>query len=117
MPDNYSGPSLDKSSADFRASVAAAFDKGSERMARIEAALQQNTQQTVQNAEQITENTQAIRAVHDRTDEMVQVFSAMKGGFQVLGWIGKLVKWAAPIIAAVAAVRQATSSSSWWPFN
>lgn len=97
-----------RESADRRESVTVELRKGSERMARIERQLAENTATTA-------ENTQAINAVRERTDEMVEVFMAMKGGFKVLGWLGQLAKWAAPIIALIAAIRHA--GSSWWPFH
>jgi hypothetical protein len=118
MPYTYTGsdPKDAQSSAEFRTNVADALQAGSKRMARIEAALEQNTQQTIQNATQITQNTAAIQAVHDRTNEMVELFTAMKGGFKVLGWLGQLVKWAAPVVGAIAAARHAITGS-WWPFH
>lgn len=107
-PSGTTPDSLD--AAEFRSSVARAFLAGDERMARIEAQLQQSTDTTIQ-------NTQAIKAVHERTDELVEVFTAMKGGFKVLGWMGQLFKWLAPIIGAYFALRQAGQSAGWWPFH
>lgn len=95
-----------RTEADRRGSVTIELRKGSERMERIERQLAENTATTV-------ENTEAIKAVRERTDEMVEVFMAMKGGFKVLGWLGQLAKWMAPIIAVLAAWRHA----DWWPFH
>jgi hypothetical protein len=125
---NLADPGLTKpaqpAEAGYPASVAAALRSGDERMARIEMqlteqriALSINTATTQQNARTATENTLAIQAVHERTNEMVDVFMAMKGGFKVLGWIGQLAKWGAPLIGAYFALRQAGQSGGWWPFQ
>ena len=36
------------------------------------------------------------------TTEVRDFLAAVRGGFKVLGWLGGLVKWAAPIAAAAA---------------
>lgn len=125
MPDNADNdPKNVQTSAEFRATIAAAFNAGDQRMARIEQqladqrqAIFDNTTTTQQTASTTAENTRAIKAVHDRTDEMVELFNAMKGGFKVLGWLGQGVKWAAPVIGAIAAAKHAISGGNWWPFH
>lgn len=56
-----------------------------------------------------------IREMHDSTDEMLQVFKAMKGGFKVLEWLGRLLKWFAAIVAGGAALCKLMGWN--WPFN
>lgn len=56
------------------------LDKGSDRMTAIETNLAKNTEAT------------------ELTRDIIQV---TKAGFKVLGWLGVLVKWAAPIAGAV----------------
>lgn len=56
----------------------------------IEAQLEVNTKLTAQHAED--------------TREMVEFFRAAQQGFRVLGWIGKAVKYVAPIGAGFAAL-------------
>lgn len=111
MPDDKSLiTQLPTSDAEFRAAVAVALHAGAARMQRIEDQLAENTKLT-------QSNTAASQAVRDRTDEMVEVFQAMKGGFRVLGWLGAAAKIVAPIVGAYFAIRQAGLAAGWWPFH
>lgn len=80
--------------------------KDDARMARIEEVLESLALTTAQ-------NTTTIKAVQESTSEVVEIFEAMKGGVKVLGWLGAVLKWLAPVIAAYAGLRQA----GWWPFR
>lgn len=60
------------------------FDKGSERMAAIERDLKAVTQQLQERNQQLA--------------EMLEFFSAMKGAFKVLNWVGKVAKPLAAIV-------------------
>jgi hypothetical protein len=53
--------------------------------------------------------------MHDSTDEMLQVFKAMKGGFKVLEWFGRIAKWFAAMVAGLAALYKLTGWE--WPFK
>ena len=60
------------------------FDKGSERMAAIERDLKVATQE-----------------LHERNQQMAELlefFTAMKGAFKVLNWVGKVAKPLAAIV-------------------
>lgn len=60
------------------------LDKGSERMASIERDLKAVTQQLQERNQQLA--------------EMLEFFSAMKGAFKVLNWVGKVAKPLAAIV-------------------
>lgn len=60
------------------------FDKGSERMAAIERDLKAATQQLQERNQQLA--------------ELLEFFSAMKGAFKVLNWVGKVSKPLAYIV-------------------
>ena len=60
------------------------LDKGSERMAAIERDLKAVTQQLQERNQQLA--------------EMLEFFSAMKGAFKVLNWVGKVAKPLAAIV-------------------
>jgi hypothetical protein len=47
-------------------------------------------------------NTETTAKIKDLTEEMVDLFTAAKGAFKVLGWIGTLVKWIGGIAIACA---------------
>ncbi len=66
------------------------LDTGDERMTRIEQDLAANTEATKKTAESIA--------------ELVEVFGALKGGFKVFEYLGKLAKPMSAIIALGAAV-------------
>lgn len=60
------------------------FDKGSERMAAIERDLKVATQQLQERNQQLA--------------ELLEFFTAMKGAFKVLNWVGKVAKPLAAIV-------------------
>ena len=60
------------------------FDKGSERMAAIERDLKAVTQQLQERNQQLA--------------ELLEFFTAMKGAFKVLNWVGKVAKPLAAIV-------------------
>lgn len=92
--DNMSEPT-------FRSYVAYALKAGEERMSRMEEAISANSTQS--------------KATHERTDEMVQMFEAMKGGLKVFAWIGNGLKWTAGVLGAVVVLAKA---AGWkWPWN
>jgi hypothetical protein len=47
-------------------------------------------------------NTETTAKIKDLTEEMVDLFTAAKGAFKVLGWFGTLVKWIGGIAIACA---------------
>jgi predicted nucleic acid-binding protein len=59
------------------------LERGSDRMDAIERALKANTEATL-------EGNRDAR-------EVLEIFQAVKGGIKVLGWIGVMVKWLAPL--------------------
>ena len=59
------------------------LERGSDRMDAIERALKANTEATL-------EGNRDAR-------EVLEIFQAVKGGIKVLGWIGAMVKWLAPL--------------------
>lgn len=61
------------------------FDKGSERMAAIERDLKAVTQQLHERNQQLA--------------DLLEFFSAMRGAFKVLNWLGKLARPMAAIVA------------------
>lgn len=66
------------------------LDRGGERMDHIEEALRANTAATLDG--------------NRDAREVLEIFQAVKGGIKVLGWIGGVARWAAPIATlAVAA--------------
>ena len=60
------------------------FDKGSERMAAIERDLKAATQELQERNQQMS--------------ELLEFFTAMKGAFKVLNWVGKVAKPLAAIV-------------------
>jgi hypothetical protein len=52
----------------------------------------------------VAENTALTQEIKADTAEFLAIFRSMRGGAEVLVWVGGLVKWAAGIGAAVAAV-------------
>ncbi|MEG0148807.1 MAG: hypothetical protein RR701_05440 [Comamonas sp.] len=60
------------------------FDKGSERMATIERDLKEVTQELQERNQQMA--------------ELLEFFTAMKGAFKVLNWVGKVAKPLAAIV-------------------
>lgn len=78
--------------AEFRTSVLHQFRAGNERMTRLESSLEHCTRAT-------DKNTARLDIVCERNEEMFEVFNAMKGGFVVLGWLGRLAKWGTAIAA------------------
>lgn len=77
----------------WRTHVLRSFAKGSARMDSMDEQIQANTTE-------IKANTAITLRVEKNTGEVLEVFSAVKGGFRVLEWIGKGAKWLAAISAA-----------------
>lgn len=73
------------------------LDRGSERMARIEAELAQQTEQLKQLQQDMQRNTQA-------TEEVRDLLSAAKGAFRALDGIGIVVRWIGGIAGACVAI-------------
>ena len=115
-------PTADAIAAEFRNAVYASFRAGSDRMTRIEVAIESSM--VAANAATVAataaaaaadaaaadaaaaraENAAKLQAMRDNTDEIVRMFNAMKGGFKVLEWFGRLAKWAAAIVAGLVAL-------------
>lgn len=93
--------------AEFRTSVFHQFRAGAERMTQLEHAVEVNTRTT-------NENSAEIKAMRADTAEMVEIFMAMKGGFKVLEWLGRLAKWAAAIAAGVGLIVKLTGYTPPW---
>ena len=49
-------------------------------------------------------NTALTKGLTDDTRELLDLFSSVRSGLKVMGWLGALAKWVAGIIAAFAAV-------------
>lgn len=49
-------------------------------------------------------NTAMTAKINTMTEEMVDLFSAAKGAFKVLGWIGTMVKWVSGVAVAAGAL-------------
>ena len=73
------------------------FKKGSSRMDTLEDLIDENRTAHAANAAALAENTRL-------TKDILDMFSAVKGGFRVLGWVGVAAKWIGGIAGAVAAV-------------
>jgi len=73
------------------------FDKGSERMAAIERDLKAVTQQLHERNQQLA--------------DLLEFFTAMKGAFKVLNWLGKLARPTAAIIALGVALTAAWNAA------
>ena len=67
------------------------FDKGSERMAAIERDLKAV-------AQGLQEERQELQELKQQLAEMLEFFTAMKGAFKVLNWLGKVAKPLAAIV-------------------
>ncbi len=53
---------------------------------------------------ELTKNSELTAKNNKMTEEMFDIFSAAKGAFKLLGWIGAAIKWAGIIAAAATAV-------------
>ena len=73
------------------------FDKGSERMAAIERDLKAVTQQLHERNQQLA--------------DLLEFFSAMRGAFKVLNWLGKLARPMAAIVALGVALAAAWNAA------
>lgn len=66
----------------------------------------------IKDANIVAEHTKAIEEKIDlntaMTKEVVDLFSTLKGGFKVLGWIGNFAKWATGVGAALGL------AYTWW---
>lgn len=87
MVDDYG----DELPAVTRQQINERFDKGSERMAAIERDLK-----TV--AQGLQEERQELQELKQQLAEMLEFFTAMKGAFKVLNWVGKVAKPLAAIV-------------------
>ena len=67
------------------------FDKGSERMAAIERDLKAATQGLHEERQELHERNQQMA-------DLLEFFTAMKGAFKVLNWVGKVAKPLAAIV-------------------
>lgn len=125
--------STDSGAAEFRNSVYASFRSGAERMRRIEVGLHEvNVAATAASTAAAAaskaatvaaaaaeaaraENSHQMQEMYASTAEMLKVFQAMKGGFKVLEWLGRLAKWFAALVAGAAAL---SKLMGWeWPFK
>lgn len=52
----------------------------------------------------MTENTKITSSIAKDTNELLDLFKSVKGGFKVMGWLGQFAKWFAGIAAAFAAI-------------
>ena len=95
----YVSPVEPKNLQDLSARVLRIEDKlvaGAERMARTEAA-------TEQIRADLEENTKMTEKVLSGLGDVVEFFTAMKGAFKVLNWIGAVAKPVAAIVGLVTA--------------
>lgn len=74
--------------AQWRTFVCERLEEGDVKMGSMEHSIQENTALTID--------------LKDDTKEMLEAFQAMKGGFKVLEWLGRIAKIVAAIGAAVA---------------
>lgn len=86
--------------------VTRSLDAGEQRMDRMEQRIEKNTEI----AEKSLEATEAHRT---ETKELLEAFSAMKGGFQVLEWLAKIGKWVVGIGGAALFLWRAYNGK--WP--
>lgn len=73
--------------------VNARFDKGAQRMAIIE--------------RDLTKATQELHATRKDLQEVLDILAAMRGGFRVLDWLGKLAKPLSAIVILCVAIYSA----------
>jgi hypothetical protein len=62
----------------------------------------------------LAENTKVTQHVSAGTSELIEFFSAMKGAFKVMGWIGALAKPMGAIVALFASVAVGWSAFKGW---
>lgn len=90
-----------KTDEQFRRYVAYALKAGEERMNRMEAAIKGNTDKLDQSA--------------SKTDRMFDAFTKMEGGFVVLEYLAKGLKWGAIVVGSTAAIFKALGWK--WPWQ
>lgn len=105
-----SAPNNAPSDTEFRTVVYASFKSGSERMGRMEKAIEHTAKAT-------DKNTAVIERMEVRNDEMYEVFNAMKGGFKVLEWLGRGLKFFAAAVGAWTALCKIMGWDLPWPFK
>lgn len=94
MDDGIDAELVKMGEAEWRATVTAALLKGRLRMDDFEQRIKDNT-------DAIVENTTLTKEVKRDTEEFLEVFKAMKGGFKVLEWLGKIGKVLGGIAAGI----------------
>jgi hypothetical protein len=87
---------IDANDVRFQTGVNASFHEGEQRMRSMELALEANTKKT--------------NELYDKTAEMVEVFTAMKGGFKVLEYLATIAK----VIAAIGAAAIFIAKMAGW---
>lgn len=80
------------------------LDRGSERMARIEAELARQTEQLTQLQADLKVNTEATQEVRDLLDAAKGAFRALNGIGIAFGWIGRIAAAGMAIWGAVYAI-------------
>lgn len=55
----------------------------------------------------------SVKQTNESMQEMLELFISAKGGFTVLGWIGKFAKWCWPPIAIIGAIIVYIKSGEW----
>ena len=53
---------------------------------------------------EVKTNTEITTSIAGNTAELLDLFKSVKGGFKVMGWLGRFAKWVAAILAAFAAI-------------
>lgn len=72
--------------------------------ARLMASIDEIRTENAALREELKKNSEATAKISEMVGEMVELFSAAKGFFKMLGWIGAGVKWIAVLVAASAAL-------------
>jgi hypothetical protein len=86
----------DAQMARLLASVATLTDQ----VAEITVAQHRAARDLAARGDEIADIKASVKETADTSKEMLELFSALKGGFKVLGWLGMLAKGAAGLAAA-----------------
>jgi hypothetical protein len=60
----------------------------------------------------VAENTRITQGIKADTAEFLEVFTAVRGGLKVLGWLGSVLKWGAGVGAALIGLYYAIKGGS-----
>ncbi len=70
----------------------------------LAAAIEELRREQVDIRDELKKNGELTKKNNEMTQEMFDIFSAAKGAFKLLGWIGSAIKWTGIIAAAATAV-------------